>query len=385
MKIFNKNFLLFIFLFIFSFYTNFCLAENLLDIPEIPTAPPASIPSYLILIFRIGMGIGFFSVVISLVVSGALYILSNAIASMRSKAKDWLSGAITGFIILILLYLILRTIYPDLTIFKLGRPSLSIPQLPAGQRIEHGVYLYEKGGCSGEKFPVYISNANLVSTNKNGMKSVGIKQDGQNNIYHVAVAYDAVNFYGKCQYINPNVPCEEITLPTLGSISTHIYSRNPSGDIIIYRHGAGGEKGFNKKGGYLVLSAGTIGSIYTEDLKKLSFTGNNIGSNNLDDCTVPPDEQDCKTWDKNGKCKEKKCPSLYGKNIGAIEIQGEYLVLLVSGWKKNGGALTSDFCQAYPKIDDKNKLGPKQVKWDAINTHINYLPKSITVIPIDKK
>jgi hypothetical protein len=384
-RLFNKI-LLFLLSVFGIFLGNICSAENLLEIPKKPAEAATSLPVYLNYVFNVGISVGFFAILTASIISGVYFILSNAMASYRGKAKEWLSGAFVGFLILILLYLIITTIYPPLAFFGTNGPAVKLQEGNFGKDLMHGLYLYEKSSCpTDDAIPVSGNSPNSSFFGEKKIASAKLVQDYQDNNLYVAAAYNATNFYGMCQYINPNAGCQQIQIPAVASVSVYRYSRRPSGDVIIYRKGAGGSSGFDEKGGYLVISAGSIGGLYEEELKNLAFTGKNIGSTNIDDCTVPPEEQDCIKWDKSAKCIQKKCPTLFGKNIGSIEIKGNYWILLGYNWQQKGSSWVSNFCQSYPKLDEVNKVGPKQVKWDAIYTHINYYPQTLTIIPIEAK
>jgi len=360
---------------------NFCFAaKNLLLIPEMPDPKKADLPVYIKWVFDFGVAVLFFAILFALLKGGVLYILSGAMPDKRKDAKDQVMGAVTGFIIWLLLYLIVTTIYPPLSVFQIDK-KLETPELPAGEPKKiHGVYFFEKSGCpSGEKENFYGTGSNtpdLTSVSKNRFKSVNITQDTENDVYHVAVIYDSQNYYGPCQYINPNTDCTDIILKQPPkSASVYTYSWSPSGDVTIYRNG-----GFNEDGGYLKITASEIDGLYEEDLKNLKFTGE-IGS---DECNVPKKDQDCKRWNKEGKCTDTQCPTLAGGNIGSIKIDGDYFVLLAQTWTETNGTWISDFCEAYPKDEDVNKNGPKMVKWDPIyNNSSGYYPSVITIVPVE--
>ena len=120
---------------------------------------------------------------------------------------------------------------------------------------------------------------------------------------------------------------------------------------------------------------------YEKELKTLGFTGERPGSENIADCTVPEDQQDCKMWKKDGSCEKWECPTLADENISSIKIDGDYLVVLE--YLPNGAnTLIGDFCQAYPKDQDINKFGPKQIKWDSINNSPGIFANYVLIIPI---
>jgi hypothetical protein len=384
-NIFKNKKIFFIILLVLFFAVGFFSKASIIDIPQAPNNG-ASFNVYMKWIFDVGIAIGFFSILLALTVSGVCFILSTANPSMLSKAREWLSGAVTGFLILMLMYLVLHTIYPALTLFNFDLKFPTQKLQPPDTKI-HGVYFYEQSGCNnGDTVgDSYSSSSNVSDINKltaHDIYSVGIQQDAKNNIYYIALIYATQEYYGQCQYINPNSDCDEVELEddTGGrvipkSASIYKYNWSPSGTVTFYRNGS-----YNDKGGYLRLTASDIKKLYEKDLKELRFTGDNVGSTSLDDCKVPKDQQDCVMWDKSWKCVKKECPKLSGKNIGSIKIDGNYLVVLEADNK----GMTSTYCQAYPKDYDLTKKGPGQTKWDQISNSIRFTPNYVLIIPIQK-
>lgn len=407
MKI-NKKLLFFFCACVFCFIFVSSCSADLLTIPAPPEDTSTELPDYLIWVYKFLTAIGFWSIVFSLVVSGVLYILSSGIPSMLTKAKEWLTGAVTGFLIFMLIYLILITIYPPLVQFTFKNKPLEVPDLcpehihnpdgtvtcPPGKL--HGVYFYEKAGCGGTSFSSATSLPDLSGFTKNAINSVKIVQDPDNDIYHIAIIYGIQGYFDQCQYINPNDnSCDEIelkrTMPdgktasvTPKSASIYTYNWSPEGTVTFYRNGV-----FDKKSGYLTLNASQISSgenLFEVELNKLKFNGeSDPGSENIDDCTVPKEERDCKMWNKKGECppENKTCPTLANENIGSISIDGDYLVVLE--YLPNGlNTMVGEFCEAYPRPEDVNKFGPKQVKWDGINNTAGVFANYVFIIPIDK-
>lgn len=382
----------------------FCSAA---EIPQPPMAPGANLPDYLTYIFNIGFAFGFAAVLLTMVVAGILLLLSPLSANAMAKAKDRLAGAASGFLILALTYLIVTTINPQLNDFKMqprpkepnlcpngvenpdGTITCPPPKLP-------GVYFYQGTDCKGEFSGASTNIPDFNAFIKKSIKSANIIHDDQNNIQYIALVYSQKNYYGECQYIDPSgdTECNDIEISNINSATVYKYGQEPSGSVFIYRKASVNESAgdFYKDGGFVELTENDIGRLYEGKLSELKFVGEagNKNSNNIEDCTVPKDEQDCKKWDKNGKCTEKECPKLTGTNISAIEIKGNYLVVLENVSKKNMTAEGSpgevaDFCQAYPSPDDVNKYGPKQVKWAAIRNNINFYPNYILIIPLEEK
>ncbi len=332
--------------------------------------PTTNLPQYFIYIYKAGIFLGFLAVFISLVIAGVLYLISPVSPDALSLAKDRVSGSITGLLILATLYLIITTINPQLSFFNFT--GLGKAPEPPPEKKQAGVYFHNSGDCSDKTTPFAANIADLGEL-KNKANSIEIEND--NNNAYVAVLYDVLNFQGKCQYINPNVKCNTIP-PIFASASIYNYDFSPNGDgVYFYR-----KSFFNKDGGYYKVPNQNIGGIYIESLENLQFSGNSRGG-----CTVPKEDQDCVKWDKNGVCKEKKCPTLAGENISSIEIKGNYFVLLVyfSPTDRQYGPWT--YCQAFPTRDDINKNGPKQIKWDAIRNSGGVIPNYMVIIPVAEK
>lgn len=329
------------------------------------------------------MFIGFFGVFISLIIAGAMYFISpiDPSSELLSNAKDRVSGAISGLLILALTYLIVTTINPQLSIFKLGQLSDNQPAPPA-QRKQGGIYFYNKSGCPDSDPDVLASTASITDLGKlkNRVNAVGFVRDSNSDTAYITVLYDTINFKGKCQYLDPNKDCHSVE-PFANSASVYKYDFSPNGDgVYFYR-----KSYFNDKGGYYKIKNSEIKNIYVEKLDDLKFTGNSK-SNNPDSCTVEnKEEQDCTEYDKNGNCVTRACPTLGGENISSIKINGNYFVLLVyfSPQDNEKGPWTA--CQAFPLADDVNKIGPQQIKWESIRNANKILPNYVVIIPVESK
>lgn len=376
----KKCFLFWVFLiscFFVFFCCNFCLALEV-KLPTLPTGetPPSGpdLPKFLLYLYYFGLWFGFGATIFSLVVAGGLYLLSNALPNLKVLAKDWLSGAIKGFVLLSLTYLIAVTINPSLRIFEI-REKLKEPPPPPEKEESAGVYFYTEGGCPAPKDNKQISPATSSVADlgdlKNRVKSIRIVQKPESELYYIALLYDVINFWGKCQYIDPNEECPGVD-PFAASTSIYQYSFNPVGNgVTFYR-----KPFYDGSGGWYTIENNKIGGIYIENLHNLRFKG------------VPLEEQDCTNWDIKGNCIEsaRKPPTLSGQNISSIKIDGSYMVLLIYFNPATDIALNGpwSFCQAFPTTDDINKEGPKQIKWEAIQNQ-QQLPNFVAIFPVAKK
>lgn len=394
MKLRYKNILFLIFATtfvcaLFALTQNIILAAELeVDYPVLATGakitPTSTLTEYLKYVFDFGIGLGFAAVIFSLAWAGVLYFLSPAIPSALAKAKDRVSGALSGLLILVLFYLIITTINPYLAIFRMGKlEPVEIPEFP--EPAIPGVAFYRQAGCSGESEVHSSSIADLGDKLRNNVHSVGMRQDSENKIYYVSVLYDVADFWGKCKYVDPNAPCSNVE-NFAASASVHEYDFSPEGEgVYIYRKPFTKleAKQENKNGGYLAISNSQIRSagIAILNLSRMRFTGNSSDYNNPELCTVPEYEQDCAKYNKKGECEQRICPALDKKNISSIEIKGDYAVLLVYFAPGDPRYGPWSYCQEYASSDDINKIGPQNIKWDAVRSR-NQDPNWMVIIPI---
>ena len=387
MKKIYKNFLVIFFIVFFiclavllSWPTGRAVAQTLeVQYPTLKSGVAVTAQSdfaeYLKYIFYAGMFMGVVIAFLSLVWGGVLYFLSPAIPNALADAKDRVTGAISGLLILALLYLIITTINPYLAIFKLQK--VNSPTIEPPSTAQAGVNFYNSQDCSDN------SNANTTSISsfgslKNKINSVSIVNN--TDASYISILYDIDNYWGKCQYINPNSKCQTVS-PFAASASIYPYDFNSSGDgVYLYRNSF-----YNKQGGWYKINGSKLNKIYIEALDNLRFFDQSaVSGDNSEGCTVPKEERDCATWNAKGECTKWSCPTLGGKNVSSIKISGNYLVLLVyfSPTDKSYGPWT--YCQAFPTINDVNKDGPQQIKWDAIRSR-GQDPNYIVIIPILEK
>lgn len=354
-------------------------------------SPETKLPDYVLYLFNAGMFLGFFSVFISLIIAGVMYLLSPAKPDLLTSAKDRVSGAISGLLILALTYLIITTINPQLSILTLTSAP-SNPQPPPAEARQPGVYFY-KSGCPNNSVLAKTSSITEFDTSlKNQITSADIVR-APGNIY-ISILYQNPNFWGQCKYISGNSPCA-----TVGNFATSasIYKYNPDsngGGVYFYR-----KSYFNTQGGYLFISDDEIknANVKAFNLNKLYFTGTTSSNK----CNVPEEEQNCIKYDSNGLCAKdgRTCPSLAGENISSVKItSGDYLVLFVYRGPKDDDKGPWTSCQEFPTTADVNKTGPQQIKWQNIRNSsglvINsagvatnsgaVVPNYVAIIPIQK-
>lgn len=384
----NKRFTLI--LFFLLFISNFCLAFELeINYPQLSTGEQltaqSTIPQYAKYLFNWGMTIGFLSAVVSLIIAGALYILSVANPGAKAIAMDRVYGTITGLILLLLVYLIVTTINPELSIFKAVEPKPIVPSV-ATPVAQDGVFLFGERDCASATSsttsapttsPTILSSDVFTTVSlpdlgnwKNKIQSISVVS-GRSTAYF-AILHDIINFRGKCEYFASPTPCETIK-PYAASISTYRYNyQNPTGNgVTFYR-----KPFYDTDGGWLNIKNDEIKNkkIYVGTLKNLIFNGDSGA------CNVPEKERNCTEWDFNGSCKKREeCPNLAEENINSIKIDGDYIVVLIY-W--NGGSDNIwPSCQVFPSLDDKNKEGSRQIKWEYIRNQFA-LPNYVLIFPI---
>ena len=325
-----------------------------------------TLPDYVVYLYRFGMFAGFFSVFISLVIAGAMYILSPVNAEIKASAKDRVSGAISGLLILALSYLIITTINPQLSILSFNELP-PVPPPPAPKQ-PPGIYFYEQSECSDSSVLPVTSDVADFDELKNKINSVGIEQGSGG---YITILYDAINFQGKCLYLNPTQSCQSVD-PWASSASILSYNRNYNGNGVSFFR----KSYFNSQGGKYDVKGSQIGGGLVLDLSdpNLRFQG------------VPEEEQDCVMYDDNGKCARngRQPPSLGGDNITSIKINGNYFVLFIYKGPQDNQSGPWTYCQAFPTSDDANKIGPQQIKWENIRNHGNVVPNYVMIIPIQR-
>ncbi|MDO8486392.1 MAG: hypothetical protein Q7S77_01685, partial [Candidatus Staskawiczbacteria bacterium] len=370
------------FLVVFYFIIpGFCFATELnVNYPVLSTGAGINfqtpIQEYLKYIFDFAIFLGYFTAFLSLVFAGVLYLLSPAMPNALSIAKDRVTGVISGIIILTTVYLIITTINPALSIFK-TTPLKDLPPPSNTTQRQTGVYLYNETNCPA--FKNNLPNHSFFSTNSSPdlgtvskqMQSVEIVHNWGNDTHYIAILYENPKLWGKCKYINPNTSCENID-PFASSISIYQYNYYPnSGSVIFYR-----KPFFDSGGGSYQIPGPSTKNIYIQELKKLTFNN------------VPENEKECIEWDKKGTCIKRKPQDLSGENISSIKIDGNYLVLLVYFDKKKPDPDDGpwSFCQAFGTFDDKDKNGPREIKWENIrNLNSGDLPNYVIIFPVEDK
>ena len=381
----NKYFLIFFLVAFFSLSgNNFCLSRILeVDYPSLPIPGTPAIttttplPEYLIYMFNLGMVIGFLAVFISLIIGGFLYIISAGRPEVLKNAKVRVFAAIAGLVLLLTTYLIITTINPQLGFFR-AEPLPDLGEWPTPEFIETGVFLYETENCSSDPVRYLLSSELKIGER---IRSVKIVNDPDFGIYYIAILYDHWNYKGKCQFLNPITGCINIKFPA-SSISVYRFDYSLTGNgITFYRKAFFNENlpPDRQREGVFTVEHSNLSprGYYFVYLNNLRF------ENRKRECNIPVEEQDCLAWDLEGKCIQRRCPTLAGENISSIKINGDYFVLLLHYDAKTKEWST---CQAFPAPDDINKEGPEQIKWEYIRRDpLGKLPNAVLIFPVASK
>ena len=114
----NKKLFLFVF-FAIVFLLEACSVFALeVDLPGLSSNP--TVPEYLKYFFNLGIGLAGGLAILTMVIGGFHYLVSFGMGKVTSAGKDWIKSGITGLLILACSYLIVSTINPQLTFFRLG-------------------------------------------------------------------------------------------------------------------------------------------------------------------------------------------------------------------------------------------------------------------------
>lgn len=114
----KKNIFFTVIMFVFLIFAQNCLAVDLLlnwpDIGGGSLASTDSVPDLISYIYKFALGICGITALISIIFGAAQYAFSAGNSSKIEDAKDRITQALWGILILLFAYLILYTINPDL-------------------------------------------------------------------------------------------------------------------------------------------------------------------------------------------------------------------------------------------------------------------------------
>jgi hypothetical protein len=167
-----------------------------------PTTVSEGLPQYIKYIFSLAMVLIGIIIFLVLIYNGFLWFTSAGSADKLKTAKDGITAAFLGSLILFSAYIIFRTINPQLTILKLENPDAIEPKVFAG------IYL-----CNYNIDSSYISN--LIKDYKNENKD--IRLDATKKIKEVMD-----NKNGRCFRINTSASFLDFAFAPQGVSSQNI-------------------------------------------------------------------------------------------------------------------------------------------------------------------
>lgn len=105
-------------------------------LPNVPRELPAqdALPTYIRYLFIFGLSLITILALAQMIIGGTMYILAAGNSTLVAEAKDTIFQALLGLAVLLVSYLLLRTINPDLV--NLANPDLTPRQfqnLPPGE------------------------------------------------------------------------------------------------------------------------------------------------------------------------------------------------------------------------------------------------------------
>lgn len=396
-KFFNFIFINFCLLFFIVYFL--CVPYNnafaLLEVEYPPIAGQTidentELQFYILYLFNAGMFLGFFAVFISITIAGVMYFLSPVNVEAKTEAKDRFFGAISGLLILVLTYLVITTINPNLKNLKYNK----LVSDPIETEIEKppGVYFYTETGCpedeeSEEKKSFRsISGISNLGNFKNKINSVKVEQGYEGDALYIAILYGGINFRGKSLFIPGDGTCQEVE-PFASSVSIYEYDGDSIGDgVYFFRKPCLDDKYYGdikdlveycKEGGYLKIA-------HSEFAGGSSFTPIKLDDKFFEN--VPEEEKICKEYLPSGICDEdagREAPRLSGENISSVIINGNYLLRFVYFDPNNdnpSGPFTDS--QEFPTVENKNKIGPRQMKWEEIRNNAGAVPNYLYIYTI---
>ena len=113
------------------------------------------LPTYIVNIYRVGVGIVAILAVVVIMWGGLLWIMAGGNTGQIDNAKQWISGAVLGLFIALTSYVILNTINPQLTNLNITKPgtlsNTPLSNINASTNFSGGtcrIADFSSGGCT---------------------------------------------------------------------------------------------------------------------------------------------------------------------------------------------------------------------------------------------
>jgi len=182
-------FLAFLIVFLFSsanFVFALALEAPFSGLPDNPT-----LPDYASFIFSWIIGIAGVLSLISFAIGAVGLIVSGDSPELSSSSRDRMKGAVLGLVLTLASFIIIQTINPALTIFKLGTlPPVSPPPVVT----QAGIYYYLDPDCSGDSPLYYITSQKKILTSPDNVATcIKIVDDPEKNIYYGIIIHKTPN------------------------------------------------------------------------------------------------------------------------------------------------------------------------------------------------
>ncbi|MFC1629962.1 hypothetical protein ACFL06_00305 [Patescibacteria group bacterium] len=173
MKHYKKIFILC--LFVFFLTGSFALAQHTdLEYPDITgSKPPSSVktflPEYIKYVFNISLVIAGLVAFMSMIFGGFRYLSSAGSPTTMSDARSQIGAGVLGLFLLLISYLLLTSINPQLVILKTGDITA-----------ERGVILYTQPGCLGENNPTGTDGDDYQRYTKSTSSLLDLREQEEN-------------------------------------------------------------------------------------------------------------------------------------------------------------------------------------------------------------
>jgi len=197
----------------------FTLASSALALELVWPPPPGgtalsdatTLPEMVEYFYRWGIALGGLAAFIALIWAGFQYLTSAGDPAKIKDAKDRITAAISGLVLLLASFLILNTINPELTTLEapvIKPPSDTLepipPETPLLERECKKVIVYGSINCQGASVEVPIGKTPL-----GGVKPYSVEAEGYCNLY----LYSSGNCSGEAEFLTTVFQADDLGAP----------------------------------------------------------------------------------------------------------------------------------------------------------------------------
>ncbi len=148
---------------------------------------------YIKALYNYAMGVVGILAALALMIGGVIYLTSTGNATRISEAKSWITGALTGMLIMFTSYVLLNEVNPDLIGFKSIKLSIVTDELgqedPTGTMENSGVGFGEPGNNGVPYFSQKNSAWEKIVWKKNGFQDIKRSACGPTSVSMIAKYY----------------------------------------------------------------------------------------------------------------------------------------------------------------------------------------------------